>query len=39
MLDYGKGMAGSVGGTAAGYQFAAMPKVVSQKPQYKDPYG
>jgi hypothetical protein len=36
MLDYGRpnGMTG-----AYGNDFAAMPKVVSGKPKYKDPYG
>ena len=39
MLDYGRGGGAGSGVTAAGYQFSAMPKVVQQKPKYKDPYG
>jgi hypothetical protein len=38
MLDYGRGV-GMTGGYGAGGDFAAMPKVISGKPKYKDPYG
>jgi hypothetical protein len=38
MLDYGRGV-GMAGGYGAGGDFAAMPKVISGKPKYKDPYG
>ncbi len=33
-MDYNQGVMG-----APGYEFAAMPRVISQKPKYKDPYG
>lgn len=40
MLDYGRGMGmGMAGGYGAGGDFSAMPKVISGKPKYKDPYG
>ena len=35
MLDYGR--QGGVGG-AYGNDFSAMPKIVSGKPKFKDPY-
>lgn len=38
MLDYGRGVS-MAGGYGAGGDFAAMPKVISGKPKYKDPYG
>jgi hypothetical protein len=37
MMDYNRG--GMQGGFQGGQDFAAMPKVVGQKPKYKDPYG
>lgn len=36
MLNYGNGM--GMPGYGAGGDFSAMPKVISGKPKYKDPY-
>jgi len=27
------------GGMGGGYEFAAQPKLINQRPKYKDPYG
>jgi hypothetical protein len=37
MLDYGRG--GNLAGPYGQNNFAAMPKVISNKNKYKDPYG